>query len=96
MLKESDFRMTHTQQKSSQASSFPIKVALLTDMNLIVRSKIIKTKVVTQNKYCYRTELSVEILYKVIKIFIGYTSSMSTCEKYLPVIQNESRIDKVE
>ena len=42
MLTESDFQMTvhsqryHTQQKLSQASSFPIKVALLTDMNLIV------------------------------------------------------------
>ena len=43
MLTESDFQMTvhsrcyHKQQKLSQASSFPIKVALLTDMNLIVR-----------------------------------------------------------
>ena len=43
VLRESDFEVTvhsyryHTQQKLSRASSFPIKVALLTDINLIVR-----------------------------------------------------------
>ena len=78
MLAKSDFQKTvqsqryHKQQKLSQASSFPIRVALLTDMNLIVRyyfdEKLLK--VVTQNKYCYNTEISVEILYKAIKFLL--------------------------